>query len=101
SVVVARLAACLDDVEIEGRELHAAARPELADGVARDLLPGSHVEQLRRLPGGAARLKFALGQQYVHFARVEVDPDAVPRLQQREPAAYRRFRRNIQDRRAA
>ena len=50
-------------------------------------------------PRGAACVQFTRRQQHIHLARVEIDADAIAGLQQRQAAAHRRFRRDIQDRR--
>src|SRR5438270_14026746 len=100
-MIVSGFAARLDDVEVQRGEFETAAGSELADRAAANLLPRRLVEQLRRLPGGAARLELALGQQYVHLAGVEVDADAIAGAQQREAAADRRLGRDVEDRRTA
>src|ERR1700692_3879274 len=90
------------DVVVARREFQAGAGGLLADSRAIELLPRRLVGRNRKaalgLEFGAAPFQLLVRDQNVGAALVEVDPDLVAGLEDREPAVGSRFRRGVEDR---
>src|SRR5438477_7660375 len=93
-VVPWRLAA--DPAVLQGG-LHDGACIELADGLAIDLLPHGHRLRGRRYPFLFPPRDFVVGHLRIAASGIHVDPDDVAGPQPGKPAAYRTFRRRIEN----
>src|SRR5262245_36558093 len=104
-MVVARDTLGLGDPLVLDRRLEHHALGELVDEPALDLLPGRLMARelvaAVALQRGAAPVVLLLGNEDVGGALVEVDAHAVAGPQDRQPAAGRRLRRGVEDRRRA
>src|SRR3954451_3289012 len=104
-MTVARHSAGLRDPLIRFGAFEDHALAHLADVAALNFLPRSlrggiliTASRLELLPPA---LPLGLVHQGVGAAGVEVDPDAVTGLQQRQPTTCRSLRRSVEDRRAS
>src|SRR4051794_37937921 len=104
-MIIPRYAYRAGDVVVAGGEFEAGTGGLLADIVAVDLLPWRLVfrigEAAHRLELGKALFQLVIRNQDVGFSLVEVDADAVARLQHRKPAIGGGFRGGVEDRRRA
>src|SRR5208282_6861505 len=96
-MIMARHALARVDALVARGELEAAARLELADVGAVELLPRRLMVELGRLPGLAPARELGLRDEHVGAPPLQVDAHAVAGLQKREPAAHGGLGRGVED----